>query len=80
MKIFIINPIYAKYPRIKKRYDRTSKLWAALPTDAQYNKDFVEGEMNKVMITTKPFPKQALVFMSLQYKSFENTGKRRNCS
>ena len=27
-----------------------------------------------------PFPKQALVFTCLQYKSFENTGKRRNCS
>ena len=25
------------------------------------------------------FPKQALVFTCLQYKSFENTGKRRNC-
>ena len=25
------------------------------------------------------FPKQALVFTCLQYKSFENTGKRRKC-
>ena len=29
----------------------------------------------------KPFPKQALAFMCLKYKSLENTvGKRRNCS
>ena len=30
--------------------------------------------------TCQLFPKQALVFSYLHYKSYENTGKRRNCS
>ena len=28
----------------------------------------------------QPFPKQALVLTCLQYKSYENTGKRTDCS
>ena len=40
----------------------------------------VENTLGKGEHTAKSFPKQALVFMYLQYKSFENTGKRRNCS
>ena len=33
-----------------------------------------------VLYFINPFPKQSHVFTCLQLKSFENTGKRRNCS
>ena len=31
-------------------------------------------------VKSQPFPKQALVFTCLLHKSFENCGKRRNCT
>ena len=48
VKIFIINYIYNKYPRLKKKYDNTHRLWLTLPTDVQYDKKFVRDEVDKV--------------------------------
>lgn len=35
IKFFIINPIQNRFPKVKRRYDSTSKLWRELPTDAE---------------------------------------------
>lgn len=37
VKMFIISPVYNKYPRVKAKYDTVSKLWAMLPTDDKLN-------------------------------------------
>ncbi|XP_060596267.1 GRAM domain-containing protein 4-like [Ruditapes philippinarum] len=50
VKIFIVNYIYNRYPRIKKRYDSNYKLWITVPTDAQYEKNFVKAEMDKYIV------------------------------
>lgn len=34
IKLFIVNPIQHRFPKVKKRYDTTEKLWRELPTDA----------------------------------------------
>lgn len=34
IKFFIVNPIYHRFPKVKRRYDSTAKLWRELPTDA----------------------------------------------
>ena len=57
VKIFIINYIYNKYPRMKKKYDNTHRLWLTLPTDVQYDKKFVRDEVDKVRFS---FHKQFL--------------------
>ncbi|KAJ7377647.1 GRAM domain-containing protein 4 [Desmophyllum pertusum] len=35
IKLFIVNPIYHRFPKVKRRYDGTAKLWKELPTDAE---------------------------------------------
>lgn len=35
IKLFMINPIYHRYPKVKRRYDSTAKLWRELPTGAE---------------------------------------------
>ncbi|XP_068759014.1 GRAM domain-containing protein 4-like [Montipora capricornis] len=34
IKLFIVNPIQHRFPKVKRRYDTTEKLWRELPTDA----------------------------------------------
>ena len=48
VKIFIINFLYNKYPRLKKKYDSTHRLWLNLPTDSEYKNKFVRAEVDKV--------------------------------
>ena len=50
VKIFITKYIYNKYPRLKKKYDSTHKLWLTLPTDVQYKKQCHREEVHKVSI------------------------------
>ena len=33
IKLFIITPVYTKYPRVKEKYDSFGKLWSMLPTN-----------------------------------------------
>ena len=37
IKIFIISPVYKKYPRVKEKYDSIGKLWVMLPTNEGLN-------------------------------------------
>lgn len=34
-KVFIINNVYRKYPKVKEKYDGVAKMWQALPTNSQ---------------------------------------------
>ena len=34
-KVFIIDNIYRKYPKVKEKYDGMAKLWRSLPTKAE---------------------------------------------
>lgn len=47
IKFFIINPIYHRFPKVKKRYDGTAKLWKELPTDAELVARQTEAETNQ---------------------------------
>ncbi|XP_046839982.1 GRAM domain-containing protein 4-like [Xenia sp. Carnegie-2017] len=38
-KLFIVNPLYARFPKLKKRYDTTHRLWLQLPVDNKLNND-----------------------------------------
>ena len=33
VKMFVIEYLYARFPRLKERHDGTYRLWRALPTD-----------------------------------------------
>ena len=37
IKIFVITPMYKKYPRVKEKYDSIGKLWSMLPTNEGLN-------------------------------------------
>eukprot|EP00794_Sanderia_malayensis_P006066 gene6066-6768_t len=36
-KLFIVSPIYKRFPKVKKRYDNIARLWDELPTREQAN-------------------------------------------
>ncbi|XP_031570548.1 GRAM domain-containing protein 4-like [Actinia tenebrosa] len=42
IKIFILGPLYDKFPKVKKRYDTLARVWSELPSDA----DLVTREVN----------------------------------
>ena len=35
IKLFIIDNVYRKYPKVKEKYDGVAKLWRSLPTNAE---------------------------------------------
>jgi hypothetical protein len=35
MKLFIVNNIYSKYPRVQEEFDAVDRMWKSLPTDAE---------------------------------------------
>ncbi|XP_067023563.1 GRAM domain-containing protein 4-like isoform X2 [Acropora muricata] len=50
IKFFVIKPIYNRFPKVKKRYDGTAKLWSELPTDAELSakQNQAEGSSEKI--------------------------------
>ncbi|KAL9959274.1 hypothetical protein ACROYT_G032584 [Oculina patagonica] len=49
IKLFIVNPIYHRFPKVKRRYDGTAKLWRELPTDAELSARQMEAETSQEM-------------------------------
>ena len=37
LKIFVISPVYNKYPKVKSKYDSIARLWKMLPTNESLN-------------------------------------------
>ncbi|GFR78700.1 GRAM domain-containing protein 4-like [Elysia marginata] len=46
-KLFLIDYVYNRFPRVKRKYDSTYRLWQELPTDIQYEKRCVKSEIDK---------------------------------
>lgn len=38
LKLFVIDPVYRRFPRVKAKYDSTAKLWENLMTDSELEK------------------------------------------
>ncbi|KAF6028134.1 GRAMD4 [Bugula neritina] len=49
LKLFVIDPVYNRFPRIKEKYDNTHRLWQNLLTDAQLEK-YTQRNANNQMI------------------------------
>lgn len=54
IKFFVINPIYNRFPKVKKRYDGTAKLWRELPTDAELVSRQNEADTNHEKLSRTP--------------------------
>lgn len=50
IKLFIVNPIYHRFPKVKRRYDGTAKLWEELPTEADLvvSQNVVDGNQENL--------------------------------
>jgi len=70
VKLFIVNKVYNKYPRMKRKWDSNYKLWQELPTNAEYQRKFVKQEMDKVCIHSK-----FSFFVMSKYLNIENVIK-----
>ncbi|KAK3733161.1 hypothetical protein RRG08_046084 [Elysia crispata] len=49
-KLFLIDYVYNRFPRVKRKYDSTYRLWQELPTDIQYEKRCVKSEIDKYIL------------------------------
>ncbi|GFO42889.1 gram domain-containing protein 4-like [Plakobranchus ocellatus] len=50
VKLFLIDYIYNRFPRVRRRHDSTYRLWQELPTDIQYEKRYVKSEIDKYIL------------------------------
>ncbi|KAK0050280.1 GRAM domain-containing protein 4 isoform X2, partial [Biomphalaria pfeifferi] len=50
IKFFIIDYIYNRFPRVRRKYDSTYQLWAELPTDLEFEKKFIKSEIDKYIL------------------------------
>ena len=38
MKLFVVDAVFQRFPRLKEKYDTSSVIWDTLPTDADLNR------------------------------------------
>ena len=48
IKLFIVDYVYYKFPRVKRKYDSVYKLWQTLPNRAQWEKTQIESHIDNV--------------------------------
>ncbi|GFR10241.1 GRAM domain-containing protein 4 [Trichonephila clavata] len=50
VKLFIIDYIFFRFPRVQQKHDTTARLWKALPTDAQLERRHNRAELDKLVV------------------------------
>ncbi|XP_012935583.1 GRAM domain-containing protein 4 isoform X2 [Aplysia californica] len=50
IKLFIIDYIFNRFPRVKRKYDSTYRMWQELPTDLEFERRYVKSEMDKYIL------------------------------
>ncbi|XP_013404413.1 GRAM domain-containing protein 4-like [Lingula anatina] len=53
-KLFIQDPIFNRFPRVKEKYDTVYKMWKILPTDDQLQKRDSRAKMLKFVLEPSP--------------------------
>ncbi|CAG5117478.1 unnamed protein product [Candidula unifasciata] len=50
IKLFIVDYVYNRFPRVRRKYDSTYRLWMELPTDVEYEKINAKSEIDKYIL------------------------------
>ncbi|CAL1271208.1 unnamed protein product [Larinioides sclopetarius] len=50
IKLFIIDYIFFRFPKVQQKHDTTARLWKALPTDAQLERRHNRAELDKLVV------------------------------
>jgi hypothetical protein len=50
VKLFLVDYLFNRFPRLKIKYDSTYKMWMDLPTDAEFEKQSMKSEIDRVRI------------------------------
>lgn len=53
--MFIIEYIFTRFPRMKRRHDSTYRIWKGLPTDSELEKQYQKAAIDRVSKHTKYF-------------------------
>ncbi|XP_062616888.1 GRAM domain-containing protein 4-like [Saccostrea cucullata] len=51
IKLFLVDYIYYKFPRVKRRYDSVYRLWKALPTKEEWQKTHIQSQIDKYVLS-----------------------------
>ncbi|KAK7102250.1 GRAM domain-containing protein 4-like isoform X2 [Littorina saxatilis] len=50
MKLFLLDYLFLRFPRIKMKYDSSYKMWKDLPTDVEYEKRSMKSEIDRYIL------------------------------
>ncbi|XP_054711215.1 GRAM domain-containing protein 4-like [Uloborus diversus] len=50
VKLFIIDYLFYRFPRVQQKHDTTARLWKNLPTDAQLERKHNRAELDKLVV------------------------------
>lgn len=48
IKLFVIDYVYYKFPKVKRKYDSVYKLWKSLPTRQEWEWTHVQSHIDDV--------------------------------
>lgn len=54
VKLFIIDYIFYRFPRVQQKHDTTARMWRSLPTDAQLERKHNRAELDKLVVNQTP--------------------------
>ncbi|XP_048257748.1 GRAM domain-containing protein 4-like isoform X1 [Haliotis rufescens] len=50
VKLFLVDFMYLRFPRLRQKYDTSHQMWLNLPTDAEYEKRNMKTELNRYIL------------------------------
>ncbi|KAG8186575.1 hypothetical protein JTE90_020870 [Oedothorax gibbosus] len=51
VKLFLIDYLFYRFPRVQQKHDTTARLWKSLPTDAQLERKHNRAELDKLIVS-----------------------------
>lgn len=56
IKLFVIDYVYYKFPKVKRKYDSVYKLWKSLPTRQEWEWTHVQSHIDDVSYLISKMP------------------------
>ena len=65
LKLFVIDYVYGRFPRVRQRHDTVLRVWLELPTDGELTKRTVRAELDRVSFSRETVVVMAVVDASI---------------
>ncbi|XP_065559023.1 GRAM domain-containing protein 4-like isoform X2 [Artemia franciscana] len=55
LKVFLVDYLFTRFPKLRARFDTSNQFWNSLPTDADLSKERKEGPQNNNEMSSRTF-------------------------